>query len=247
MSTILDTTSIDFWKNQLTPEKNFITLTSEQTLRQAMINGMDVSGTRYIVKSIQNFLAEDGLFEYRLIKLENHEKAQSQIAFLLLKFVDDAFDLKVFFEVNDRFEPTEGTRFQPGSRSDMVEREHFYLFQEPSDPVNFDANDLEFTDFISRLCEYELTPGETQKAVVQFNIKDFGPLNCKLASSNPHAKHLQGAFVTLVEYQSEYDIYFDELLLIEYRHFDHEENEFTGNLLQMYQGSVINTSDIEVY
>lgn len=182
---------IDLWKRSITPDKTIIRLKDEETIKRALaakthdaINGVD-----YKVTSIQRIDGGNGL-EWRLISLEDK-------AYLLVKIVDNIFDIRVMYSKDDE-------NFTPGTRRDLLNNDLYFLFSEPDDPEDFVPSDLDFAEYII----VDFADGgevEYKKGLTVHGTANYSPVR----------DGENGEFVSIISYDSEEETLYDSVLIIE--------------------------------
>ncbi len=186
--------SPQFWR-ELKPGST-ISLKDAQALEDSMKAGLGVSARDYVVREIRSIKQLEGPVEWQLFNVEDGEER----LWFLVKIVDEDIALRMYFEV-------EG--LQPGTRSEMIEREMSWLFQEPKDPDDFRCNELAYAEEIIQAIEVE---GEEKE--IRFRIKPQGEIH-GACTHEPRQSWPQVMMATVVEYASEQACANPELLLLE--------------------------------
>jgi len=211
----------EFWLN-LKPE-SIVTILDAQAIKDSMDAGEGTKGIDYVVKYIFKIKHVQGLAEWLLFNLEGTE----QDLWLMVKIVDKKMSLRVYYE------PPE---FESGNREDMIEREEFWLFNEPENPDNFECNDLSYAIDIEQTIQ--TSEGEQELA---FNQKSQGEMS-GTCTCLPLKSGMEKTFATLVEYIAEQKCENPELLIFELGPEDSKD----GGLIRMMLGAELNFNDIDV-
>jgi len=128
-----DKYSTDFWRgDSIVVGETDITLSDKQALKDSVLEGGGVSARSYTVARKRRITSQSGATEWLMFELEDPQ----EVVWLMLKIVGSEIDSRVYFT------PPE---FEPGSKSDWVKREEFWMFQEPKDPDNIQVDELEYT------------------------------------------------------------------------------------------------------
>src|ERR1700679_205260 len=94
--------------------KSVITISDAQAIQDSMKRGLGVKGIDYTVKSVGRLDQLEGLSTHLLFNLDDSEQAVN----LLVKIVDDAVDLFLYF-------PVPG--LEPGNRHELLDRGMLWL------------------------------------------------------------------------------------------------------------------------
>ncbi len=211
----------EFWRN-LNP-KTIITLNDTQAIEESMEEGEGVKGIDYILKYILKIKQSDNLAEWLLLNLEGDE----QDMWLVVKIVDQEMSLRVYYEAPE---------FEPGNRQDMIDREEYWLFQEPEDIDNFEVDELQFAKQIEHNVQEE-----DQEEEVLFHQKSQGEMY-GTCTSHPPQSSLENTLATVVEYSIEQDYKNPELLVLEIG----GRNGSMGGFIRLMLGAEINFSEVDV-
>lgn len=169
--------------------------------------------SQYVIKSIRDIQSRENGIQWLFFELESEENI-----WLLVKIVGDEFDLRVYFEPKD---------FAKGDRSDMIENECFWLFEEPENTEDFAFNELEFTK------NFQLEESEYQ-------MKPFGMLTGIVQDTPSNA--LNGSLVCITEYRTEDEVDNPEIMFIEIG----GETSDTGGFIYVLVGTPITAEEIEI-
>ncbi len=218
MSTI-DTA--EFWRS-IRPGST-ISLTDKLAIEDSLSRSKGFKGRDYIVEQVRTIRQEDDFAQWLMFKLED---ADQQI-WLMAKIVDQHVGLLVYYEPDE---------FKPADRTDLVARGDYWLFQEPSDPNDFFANELNY----SREIVWGIDVDGKERDV-QYQMKGQRVLY-GICTHNPAMVGLEGAMMAVVEYQTHDDDENPELLVLE---LGGEDND-RGGLISVMFGNTINFSEVEV-
>ncbi len=213
--------SPQFWR-ALKPGST-ISLKDAQALEDSMKAGLGVSARDYVVREVRSIKQLEGPVEWQLFNVEDGEER----LWFLVKIVDEDIALRMYFEV-------EG--LQPGTRSEMIEREMSWLFQEPKDPDDVRCNELAYAEEITQAIEVE---GEEKE--IRFRIKPQGELH-GACTHEPQQSWPQVMMATVVEYASQQACENPELLLLELGGESGEE----GGVITLFQGCDVRFSEVDV-
>ena len=177
-----DKQTLKFWRDEIVVGKTFLRLTDERSILLAMQAGKGVEGEDRQVKRSRRFKHSDDLFEIIFYDLGDG-------LYVAVKIVDQEFDLRVYREIEE-------DGFQSGNRQDQIDRENFWLFQEP-DSEEFDVEELEMSEFFDYQPENEIGDFKTR-----FETKPIGTVVGSI-KENPIPSGCDGErFTVLTEYQS---------------------------------------------
>jgi hypothetical protein len=213
--------SAQFWR-ALKPGST-ISLKDAQALEDSMKAGLGVSARDYVVREVRSIKQLEGPVEWQLFNVEDGEER----LWFLVKIVDEDIALRMYFEV-------EG--LQPGTRSEMIEREMSWLFQEPKDPDDFRCNELGYAEEIIQAIEED---GEEKE--IRFRIKPQGELH-GACTHEPQQSWPQVMMATVVEYASQQACANPELLLLELGGESGED----GGVITLFQGCDVRFSEVDV-
>jgi hypothetical protein len=197
--TTLDTTRVDYW--QAIRPGDIVTLKDRETLELLMeekrpnfARGLDLT-----VKIVRRITEQRELMHWVLCEFEQvHLQGEDQTWYLLVKVVDEAFDLRVLFVPAD---------FQPGSRAELLDAGARWLFKPPADENNFRPGELEWTEEIDQT----LDDGQT----LLYRQKPQGLLFGTLVEEPKPSGLKEPQFVSILEYQANRDCENPELVLLE--------------------------------
>ncbi|MCK5804687.1 MAG: hypothetical protein KAI66_17750 [Lentisphaeria bacterium] len=205
-------------------------LEDEQAVAESMASGAGAYGLQYTMERKLIVRQDDGLAEWLLFELVGEDRL-----WLMVKVVGSMLDLRLYFEQPDVF--------PAGSRADILRREDYWLFEEPEDPDDFEASDLEFALEIPWELEEE---GEEFEVV--YGLKPQGVLYGE-AREEPQPEGMPEAFFAAVaEYQTPDECENPEILVLELGgvELDTEEVLPQGGFVQLLFGCPIAASDIDI-
>ena len=171
----------------------------------------------YIIKSIRHIEDEKTGIIWRFFQLESDDNM-----WMLIKIVDQNFDLRVYFEPGD---------FKKGNREDMVTTKRDWMFEEPEDPIDFEFDDLEFIK--------TFTVGENDE--VEYHLKPTG-LFMGIVQNIPPIKNIDNSVVYIAEYDTKDETQNTEAMFIEIG----DEKSNNGGDIMMLFGTSIRQEDVEV-
>lgn len=204
-----------FWKEDVRVGQT-VTLSDPQALKDSLDAGEGAAARDYIVKAIQIVTNDLGI-EWRFFEMYDSEET----LFLLVKSVDDAMDLRVYFE------PPE---FETGNRRDVLDTGQRWLFQEPEDPDDFRFDKLEYTLTIGA----PVVPNEYER-------KRVGALFGELSFLPPRPE-MGDCLAQIVEYQSQEECENPEILILE----SGGESGDEGGYIMLLLGAPISPEDVEI-
>ena len=210
-----------FWR-ELKPGST-ISLNDVQALDDSMKTGLGPAARDHVVREIRSIKQLQGPVEWRLFNVEDGDER----LWFLVKIVDPDVALRVYFEA-------EG--FEPGTRSELIDREMSWLFQEPEDPDNFRCNELAYAEEIIQGLEVE---GEEKE--IRFRIKPQGEQH-GACTHEPRQSWPQVMMATVVEYATEEACANPELLLLELGGEESEE----GGVITLLLGCDVRFSEVDV-
>ena len=225
MAELFDPANPDSWRGLAL--QSTVTLRDEQTIQEMLDDGeADVSvGRDYLVKSLVRVREMNGAAVWLRFELESVREEDS--VWLVVKIADKDLILSVYFSA-------EG--MEPGNRQDMLDREFFWLFEEPKDPDNFRHNELAFANRL----QLPVMVGEEEREV-EFE-KLGGIEHHGKVSYLPVLDGMEQMMGTVVDYQTEADVPNPRIQIVE---IGRPENEFGGNI-EFLQGADIRTSEVDV-
>jgi hypothetical protein len=201
-----------------------VTISDTQGIADSMKRGLGVRGIDYTVSSVGRLRQVNGLSTHLLFTL----KDESQMTYLLVKIVDDLIDLGLYFEPDG---------LAPGTRQELVDRGALWLFQEPSNPQNFDPAELRYTTTIRQTLP---KAGGGQEEVV-YDIKPQGELQCDYFETPPRSGMSGEALATIVEYRTAQETENPEFLVLEIG-----EKNGASSYVQFFLGCGIKFSEVDV-
>lgn len=211
-----------YWKNLRVGD--ILTVKDQQTIEALMrTKGRSYARGLDLRVKIKHVITErnDGMHWY-WYDLEWDDVSGLENRHLVVKIVDDAFDARILSEPAD---------FPQGSRYDLLDQGHEWLFLPPEDEDNYNPEDLSFTEeIIQTLDEQEIV----------YKIKPQGTLFGEMTTTPKQSGIRDPQFVSIVEYSSEQQCASPELILLEI-------GAARGDgFIMMLQGSNVSPHEIEV-
>ena len=204
--------------------QSIITLSDAQAIADSMRRGLGVRGINYTVTSIERCEHLSGFSTHLFLTLSDTE----QTMYLLVKIVDDLIDLYAFFEA-----PIEG-----GQRSALLERDMFWLFQEPSDPEHFTPSELRYTMTFSQTIPNADGGSETE---LLYRQKSQGELQCRHTQTPPRKGLPPSLLATIVEYKTDQATENPEFLILEVG-----EERSSHSFVRFFLGCPIQMSEVDI-
>ncbi len=204
-----------------------VTLTDEQTLELLMKEERMAytSGLRLTVKGIRDIHEQYGAMKWLLCEFEPVRfRGGDQVWYLLIKKVDDLFDLRILFIPS---------QFTPGTRQQLLDEGLQWLFQPPANEHNFHVNDLLFTEEIEQTLD--------QGGTIVYKLKPQGALQATMTekpSSGPSSLS-----VSILEYRTDAAVENPELLLLE---IEGPGAASEGGFVLMFQGTNVGINDLDL-
>lgn len=229
---------------------DLVTLTDQQTIELLMKDKKAgfAMGVELTVRSVgrlreQNRLAEWIVAEFEPVRIEGEDS----VWYLVVKIVDDSFDLRVMFVPDG---------VPSGSRHDLLEAGHTWLFMPPEDEFNFEAGDLQFTEAIDQQIDGQDVVYHQKHQGVLFAEYDEDP-------RLPNVTYPQ--FATVLEYRTDAGIDNPEILVLELGGVKPSDRRFAdsydeaqqanwraeqssrhGGFITMYNGTNVGLNDVEL-
>lgn len=178
-----------------------INLKDRQTLELLMGEGARsfALGADLTVRRVQRIVERNDLMQWSVCELEGIPlKDAEDTWYLVVKRVDEEFDLRVMFVPSD---------FRPGTRADMMNWGVRWLFKPPEDENHFRPGELDFTDEIDQT----LDDGRT----VVYRAKAQGILFGTMTEEPRRSGLEQPQFAAVLEYRADAECDNPELLLLE--------------------------------
>jgi hypothetical protein len=201
-----------------------VTVSDAQGIADSMKRGLGVRGIDYTVERIGKLRQVNDLSTHLLFTL----KDEAQMTYLLVKIVDDLIDLGLYFEPDG---------LAPGTRQELVDRGALWLFQEPSNPQNFDPAELRYTTSIRQTLP---KAGGGQEEVL-YEIKPQGELQCDYTETPPRSGMSGNLLATVVEYRTAQQTENPEFLILEIG-----EKNGTSSYVQFFLGCGVKFSEVDV-
>jgi hypothetical protein len=211
---------------------DFAVLTDDQTIEDMMESKLPnaTDGLSLEVARVLHVREASGLCDWYLCSLKGDLPQDYPPLWLLVKAVDDEFDLRIYWQPDE---------FRSGrTKGDLIKDELFWFFQQPEDPDNFKPCDLKFSNWIDQ---------NTEKGTTKFDVKG-GELHgeCRESPRPDGLKQPQPA--TVVEYITEQtDVEDTELLLLEVGGLDEDGDRLDeGGVVGFFLGSPVQPNDIDL-
>lgn len=218
-----DASNFNNWRN--IKQGQIISLSDENTLKYGIEEGFGFRDAFDFKVEKVNRLDFD-LFTVLMIDI-NSEELDQNLTILVRKLIgEDKFDISVNFIADESNFPN--TRDKLGINSDTQ-----YIFNPPEDQDKLfeqgNFSDLEFTDEIIEDIENESILYEKEFSTIFGNTSD-------------------DTFAQMVSYQTDSDVSYDRITIIELGGADIDGNVFSeGGLVNVYQGCCVNTQDVKVF
>ena len=216
-----DPFTANYWKNLRVGD--IVTVKDQQTIEALMRKqGSYARGLDLRVKIKHVITEQNQIMHWYWYDLEWDDVSGMGNQHLVVKIVDDAFDTRITSEPAD---------FPQGSRYDLLDQGHEWLFLPPEDENNYNPEDLSFTEEI---------PQTLDDQEVLYKIKPQGTLFGEMTTT-PKQSGIHGPqFVSIVEYSSEQQCESPELMLLEI-------GAARGDgFIMMLQGRNVSPHEIEV-
>ncbi len=202
---------------------SIITVSDAQGIADSMKRGLGVKGIDYTVKTVLRLEQLDGLSKHLVFTLYDAEQSLT----LVVKIVDDLVDLYVYFDVPGLF---------AGTRAELLNRNMFWLFQQPANPDHYEPAELQYAVAIRQNVERD---GKDVEIV--YNEKPQGELQCKCVEIPPRSGMSAELLATLVEYRAEQPTENPEFLILETG-----EQRGSRSFVQFFLGCPIKLSEVDV-
>lgn len=225
MAELFDPVNPDSWR-RLKPDST-VTLRDEQTIQEMLEQGDgDLSqGRDYFVKSVITIREMNEAAEWILFELDAPRDDDS--IWLVVKVADKDLALSVYFAAEE---------FEPGNRKELIDREFFWLFEEPGNPDDFRFVELAYA---SRL-RLPVMVGEEER---EAEFRKLGGMEFHgKVEFTPPREGMSGMMATVAEYDTSENVPNPRLLVFE---IGRPDNEYGGNVTFL-QGANIRTSEVDV-
>jgi hypothetical protein len=225
MNELFDPSKPGSWQD-LRPNST-VTLRDEQTVQEMLDAGdADVSlGRDYFVKSVIDIREINDAAEWILVELDS-PRDEDRI-WLSVKVAGDELALNVCFSADG---------FDPGNRRDMLDREFYWLFDEPTDLDNYRLTELVYA---SRL-RLPVLVGEEEREV-DFEKIGGAEFHGRVRLTPPEPR-MSEMMATVAEYLTTAAVPNPRVMIFE---VGRPGNEFGGNIMFL-QGAGIRTSEVDV-
>lgn len=220
----LDKMTAQYWE-QVRPNDT-LTLKDEQTLLMLMEDKKIgyTMGTDVSVKVVRRVSEQRNLMKWHLYELEPVPiEGEESIWYLLVKVVDDAFDVRVMFE---------SPSFETGDRDYLIREGLTFIFSPPDDPDYFDPSELEFAHEI----DYSLDDGQQ----IIYKQKPQGILFGEMTEEPRPSGVRQPQFVSIMEYGATSDCPNPELMIVEVG------DPSISSYVVLLQGINVNIHDVDI-
>ena len=178
--------------------KSVITLSDPQGIEDSMKRGKGVKGIDYTVQTVARMDQLQGLSTHLFFTLADAEQA----AYLLVKIVDSALDVYIYFAVPG---------LDGGSRKVLLDRGLFWLFQQPANPNQYDPSELLYSTTLKQTVDK--TGGGSME--VLYTLKGQGELQCKYRETPARSGVDSELLATVVEYRADQAVQNPEFLILE--------------------------------
>lgn len=210
---------------------DFVCLTDQVTIKDLMERGVSnaTDGLQLEIEMVYHVRETSSICDWYLCPLTGGPEDYIKL-YLLIKAVGEVFDIRIYW-VPDDFA-------NPRTRGELLDDGVMHLFQEPSDPDNYKACDLEFSNWIDLQAENE---------VVKYDVKG-GVLHGECRETPVPVGLVQPQFAAVVEYITENpDAEDSEILIMEFGGLDsHGEPVECGGIVHYFHGGPVNDNDINL-
>lgn len=196
---------------------SIVTLNDESSIWRSKKYKLGLNGMQYTVKRVIEFTESEDLMRFYFAEIEHALETR----WLMVKVVDDDFDVRVLFEPTD---------YESGNRRDLViDRDIKWMFKEP-DTDEIVLNNLVYTESF-----------DWDKVV--YNKKRQADINGE-SQERPKPSGFSKQLATLAEYCCDGSVKADnpQALLLEIGPAESDD----GGLLRLFLGYVIPTSEVEI-
>ncbi len=215
--------SVAFWQH-LHPGSTVI-LKDEQTLQDMIESGEALAtGRDYQVEEVWRIRESRGVADWQFFRIRSPKDEDA--TWLLIKSAGEELSAGIFFEADG---------FQPGNRRDILNQDHFWVFNEPRDPDNYQVLDLEFASHLYFNVDLDGEVREVEFAKLG-NMEFHGK-----AIPDPAVRDSELMVGTVAEYETMLPVPNPKVVFFEAGLPGNE-----GGLVRMLQGASIRISDMEV-
>jgi hypothetical protein len=218
----LNLRSVEFWR-RLRPGSTVI-LKDEQTLQDMIESGEALAtGRDYQVEEVWRVSEKRGVAEWQCFRIRSPKDEDA--TWLVIKSAGEELSAGVYFEADG---------FESGNRRDILNQNHFWVFNEPRDPNQYQVLELEFASHLYFNVDLQ---GETRE--VEFaklgNLEFHGRV-----SVDPAVQNMDRFVGTVAEYETMLPVPNPKVMFLEAGLPDSN-----GGLVRMLQGAEIGLNDVE--
>ena len=223
LNTDISPYSARFWRNLKVGST--IILKDEQTLQDMIDRGETITAGRdYVLEEAWRIRESRDVAEWQFLRIRSPHDEDA--TWLQVKSAGDQISAGVYFEADG---------FQPGNRRDLLDQNHFWVFNEPKNPASYQVLDLNYASHLYFNLELD---GEVRE--VEFtkigNQEYHGH-----AQADPPVKDNDRMAGTVAEYETMLPVPNPRVVF-----FEAGLPNGDGGLIRMLQGSEIRVSAIEV-
>ncbi|MCW5965591.1 MAG: hypothetical protein KIT83_16255 [Bryobacterales bacterium] len=215
--------STEFWRS-LKPGSTVI-LKDEQTL-QDMISGGEAlaTGRDYQVAEVWRVRESRDVAEWQFFRIRSPHDEDA--TWLMVKSAGDDLSAGVYFEADG---------FQPGNRRDILNQNHFWVFNEPRDQNSYQLLDLQFASHLYFNMDLEGDVREVEFTKMG-NLEFYGKV-----LADPPVRDGERMVGTVAEYETMLPVPNSKVVF-----FEAGLPGAEGGLIRMLQGADIRMADLEV-
>lgn len=230
--------STRFWRS-LKPGSTIV-LKDEQTLEDMIESGESIaSGRDYQVEEAWRIRESRDVAEWQFFRIRSPRDVDA--TWLLVKSAGDQLSAGVYFEADG---------FHAGTRRELLDQNHHWVFEQPRDPSNFQLLDLQYATRLYFNLELNGEEREVEfaklgnmefhgNATVEPEIRNESLKDLPIGS--PEAQNANRMLGTVVEYETMLPVPNSKVVF-----FEVGMPGADGGLVRMLQGSNIRMSDMEV-
>lgn len=215
--------SIRFWRN-LKPGSTII-LKDEQTLEDMIRSGESIStGRDYLLEEVWRIRESRDVAEWQFFRIRSPHDEDA--TWLLIKSAGEQLSAGVYFEADG---------FESGTRRELLDRNQYWVFNEPRNPAEFQLLDLNYASHLYFNLELHGEIREVEFAKLG-NMEFHGHV-----SADPPQRDMDRMTGTVAEYETMLPVPNPRVAFFE-AGLPHGD----GGLIRMLQGAGIRMSDLEV-
>jgi hypothetical protein len=215
--------SLRFWRN-LKPGSTII-LTDEQTLQDMIETGESIStGRDYHVEEVWRIRESRDVAEWQFFRIRSPHDEDA--TWLLIKSAGEQLSAGMYFEADG---------FQSGTRRELLDRNFYWVFNEPRDRSSFQLLDLNYASHLYFNLELDGEIREVEFAKLG-NLEFHGHV-----SIDPPQRDMEKMIGTVAEYETMLPVPNPRVLF-----FEAGLPSQDGGFIRMLQGAGIRLSDLEV-